>query len=149
MQGYGYAPQQRQEQQLFAAGGVQVTTARLVCWNQTYPMASISSVSTFIVPASQSGFGWAVFFGLGALGSFAMAALGIAVSSTEMALVFGLLTACSTTFAILISRAVRARKPSYGVMISTAGMQVRAVVSPDGPMVQAIVGALNHALSMR
>ncbi len=153
MQGYGgYGPPSsgRHEQPIFAGGGVQVTTARLVCANQTYPIGAITSVAPFVIPADQSGPGCGLFAGIaGALGSFVMFAIGLAAESVSLLAMFGPLAVICIAVVVGCAYWRTTRKPSYGVSISTAGMQVRAVVSPDQAFTHAVIGALNQALSMR
>lgn len=145
MQGYGYGPppSMRQETALFAAGGVQVTTARFVCWQQTYPMGGITSVSPFTIQAARTGpYALAVFSAFWAIVWFASLVWDPNAPAVLMLLVSAGLVAAGIMWG-------RSRKATHGVMITTAGMNVRAVASPDGVFVQQIVGALNQALSMR
>lgn len=141
--GYYAAPGGRQEIPIFSSGGVQVTSARFMCWQQTYPMGGITSVAPFTIYASKNGpqflafwsglwcVVWAIYLCMGGGGgAFAML----------------LFSAACLAGCIWWTRSL---KDSYGVMITTAGMNVRAVISPDVTFVHAIVAALNQALAMR
>jgi hypothetical protein len=145
MQNYGYGPppSMRQETPIFNVGGVQVTTARFICWQQTYPIGGITSVSPFTVFASKSGpNGWGVWSALWGVIWFVGLLNGAGANAVIGFIFSALCVAACVAWA-------RSKKDSYGVMITTAGMNVRAVVSADREFVGNIIGALNYALSMR
>lgn len=145
MQGYGYGPppSMRQETPLFNAGGVQVTTARFVCWQQTYPLGGITSVAPFTHRAKKGGAYFGVIFSAAWALVWLLSLLigGEGAAAVMMIISIGIAAACVFW--------LRSLKDSHGVMITTSGMNVRAVVSHDATFVHQIVSALNHALSMR
>ncbi len=85
----------------------------------------------------------------GAVGSLVLLAVGIAADSGGLVATMAILAVASIGAVVACVRAVKQRKPSYGVTITTAGMNVRAVISPDQAFTQAIIGALNQAISLR
>lgn len=146
-QNYGYGPpppSMRQEVPILSVDGVQVTSARFICWQQTYPIGGITSVSPFTVPASKGAPTLAAFWS----GGWALIWLVSAIISGGggQPIVFFLFSVACTVGCVFWARSL---KDSHGVMITTAGMNVRAVVSPNLQYVHAIVGALNQALAMR
>jgi len=149
MQGYG-PPMPRQEVMLFNGNGIQVTSARLVCWQQTYPIANITSVAPFSVYPSHGGTTFGIFFGVClALVALVIGGIGVAAKSSGAigyGVVFGLVGIGLVVVCIL---AARAKKPTHGVMITTAGVNVRAISSADTALVQAVIAALNNAIAVR
>lgn len=140
----------RQEVVLFNGVGVQVTSARFICGHQTYPVSNITSVAPFTVHPSKTGIVLGIVFSVGLvlLGLLMMAVAAAAESGAAaglgfMFLVLGLMIvgAC-----IYFSRLM---KPTHGVSITTSGMNVRALTSPDLALVNGVLSALNQALSMR
>jgi len=139
MQG-GYGPPQRQEITFFAEQGVQVTSSRFVVHGQLYPLAGITSVAPFTTPPKRLGLvALAAVFGF-----FTLASLGSLISRGAVLplLVFAVLTA-------LCIWGIRRQKATHGVLIATAGMQVKALTSPDVAFVQQVVGALHQAVASR
>lgn len=141
MYGYGPPSMQRQEVHLFSEQGIQVTSARFVVFQQTYPIAGITSISPFTIPAQRAGLILgALFFGLCTLGGCGLM-LGDDHNPVGV-IVFGLFMGLCIWGAV-------SRKPMHGLMISTAGMNVRALTSQDFNQVQRVMAALNQAIAMR
>lgn len=138
--GYGATPSMRQEVPLLAEQGIQVTSARFIVYQQTYPINGITSVAPFSFQPSRTGpVVGAILFGLGTLGGLgALRHEG----SIGMPFVCALLTGACVWWFISI-------KAQHGVMVSTAGMQHRALVTTDQGLVARVVHALNQAISMR
>lgn len=142
--GYGYppvTPPMRQEIPLLAEQGIQVTSARFVVYQQTYPLNGITHVAPFSFQPSRTGalLGGMLFGLLTCIcGGSAMSGDG----SIGPAFFFALLTAaCVWSFV--------SKKMVHGVVVSTAGMQQRPLMTTDAGLVHRVVGALNHAISMR
>lgn len=138
---YGYAPQARQEVSILAEQGIQVTSARFIVYQQTYPINGITSVAPFSFQPGRAGpLLGILFFGLASLGGIVSAING---DGSPGAAVFclAMLGLCIWWF--------MSRKMQHGVIVSTAGMQHRALVTPDPALVHRVVGALNQAISMR
>lgn len=136
--GYGGPPSaQYREVQLLAEWGVQVTSSRFIVGMHTYPIAGITSVAPFHIPAERSGaIVGAIIFGL--LGII----VGWTAGSVLAFLFFGVIAAIFVVAALL-------KKSVFGVVIATAGMQHRALVTHDGVHVTRVVNALNQAIAMR
>jgi hypothetical protein len=136
-QPYGYGPpSMRQEVGLLAEYGVQVTTARFVVGSQLYPIAGLTKVDTFFIPAQRGNpILGAVFFGLVALGCLPGHAF-------VAALIF--LALCGICIAV-----ARSKRPMYGIIIWTAGTNVRAILSFDQGHVMRVLQALHHAIGSR
>lgn len=144
------SPHARQEAVLFTGHGVQVTSARFVCYQQTYPLGGITSVTPFTIPPDNgSAYTWVVLFALMSVGSLAITALCVVAESSGGAGFFGLMMIGAAGLAALCIVTGRGKKPTHGVQITTAGMNVRALTSVDLAFVQNVVGALNQALAMR
>ncbi len=141
---YGYAPQPgpyglpgfRAEVPLFEERGVRVTSARFVVYQQTYPIDGITSIAPFTVRARRStpilltcigSLTLLVALVLGAMGGMLLGLLALASG-------IGWLTQCKAT---------------HGVMIATAGMNVRALTSQNFGLILRVVAALNQAVAMR
>ncbi len=134
---YGHTPQSaHQEVTFFVGGGVQVTSSRFVVGGQMYPVAAITSVAPFSIPAQRAGLILlAALLGLFTLGS-ALAARWGAV------FLFG-------TLAGLCGWRASARVPMHGVIITTSGMQIRPLTSANLVFVQQVVAALHQAVASR
>lgn len=137
MYGYGYGhAAMGQEVPLLNMGWVQVTSARFVVGHQTYPINGITSVAPFSVAPNRNGpflligIALIVLFGGFAGQSGGTAVLGLIMGAIGIAL-------------------VALAKPTHGVTIMTAGMNVRALVSKDIALVHGVVTALNQAIAMR
>ena len=130
---------------IFASGGVEVTSKRFVCYQQTYPLSGITAYSPFFVPASvgvPATLG--VLFGIGAVGAVMLIKEARGDTGPFWVVLLVLIALCTVCVFW-----VRSMKPSYGVQISTAGLQVKAVVTADQAFQQAIIDALNEAVAMR
>ncbi len=128
------------ETTFFADQGIQVTNTRFVVYGQMYPINGITAVSPFTIPAKRGWLiFWAIFFGLGVLGGIGNLAQGGNGGGLVMsAIITGL----------FIWRII-ARKDQHGIIISTAGGQVRALTSQNLPLVHAVMSALHQAVAMR
>ncbi len=136
-------PSMRQEVPLLAEQGVQVTSARFVVYQQTYPIAGITSVAPFSVPSSNTGPGCLIAFAaLFCIAPLVRLLWDGDVKAGALVLFPGSLLALGVWW-------FRSRKPSYGVVIWTAGANVRALTSQDGMFVQRVIGALNQAIASR
>lgn len=139
--GYG-PPSLRQEVPIFAAQGVQVTSARFVVGMKTYPIAAITSVAPLFFPPQTSGPVAAILFcSMGLLVSWGIYAIDGTWGAT-----FAAIFAAGIVGGVF---AYRAKKPGYGVLITTSGMNVQALTTWDGAFSQHVIGALNQAVSMR
>lgn len=139
----GPPPSMRQEVPLFAGPGIQITTARFVVGHQTYPIGGITTVAPFSVPA-QTG-GPIAMIGLG--GFFALCGAAGLVDGNAGALFGSMLFG-----APLIAGGIlwyRSRRATHGVVITTSGMNVRALVTQDIALVHGVVQALNQAIASR
>jgi hypothetical protein len=137
---------QRPETVLFAERGIQVTTARLTVGPQTYPIHMIGGVEPHLVPTQTSGATTAGVFAilLGVLPASCCIWLG------DSARTFGitLLVAAIGMIGIAIGHAVT-RKAFYGVTVITPSGRFQIAQSPDEAFAHRVMGAMNHALSMR
>jgi hypothetical protein len=109
--------------------GIVVSSSRFVVGATTYPLAGITSVSSFVIPAKR-------------MAGILLLVLGLIVLLAG-GYVFGAITAA---IGILILVVV---KPTYVVRMATAGGQVDALVSKDAHYIQRVVGALNQAVIQR
>jgi hypothetical protein len=140
------APAPPQERQLVAEPGVLVTSARVVVGQQTYPVAGISSVAPFTQrahnPPNGVGIGMMIVGALLVLGGIGQDFTGGAV----LTVIFGAALVGGAALVFKFSP----RKPDvHGVVITSAGAQFRALETTDLHQVSRVVGAINHALSMR
>jgi type IV secretory pathway TrbD component len=145
MQGYAGG-----EVSLFAAQGIQVTSARLVCGPQTYPIAAITSVNVFMAPPENSSA--KVGIGLCVFGFLAALTFGTCGNMVDMRGATGTAVFLSVVAAVVMALCIRsivASKPTYGVQIWTSGMNVRAMHTPDPSLANGVAGAINQALAMR
>jgi hypothetical protein len=143
---YGSPPSGRQEVSIFSAPGVMVTSARFVVGQQTYPLSGITSVSPFTVFATKNGaILWTFWSALWVVIWAIAAAMGSGGSGYGTGFA-SFISLCSVVIGVLWWRSL---KDSYGVAITAAGMNVKAVVSRDPAFVQHVCAALNQALSMR
>lgn len=133
-----YGPQS--ETTFFSEQGIQVTSTRFVVYGQMYPVNGITAVSPFTIPAQRAGLiigaclcGLVAVFGLISL---------ISDGSAASFLIFAAITA------VLIAIAVR-RKDNHGIVISTAGGQVRALASEDVALVHRVLSGLHQAVASR
>lgn len=136
---------------IFAGGGIQVTSARLICWQHTYPMAGITAVAPFTLPADRMG-PWlgAVWSALWFFVWTTAAILGGGAGGEAIYIVAAMLLALgSLALAVVAARWARSKKDVHGIMITTGGVPVRPIVSQDPAFVGAVVAALNQALQMR
>lgn len=120
-------------------GGVQITSSRFVVGTQMYPLAGITSVSPFTIPPKRFG------LILGALFSLLLTTGAVTPLVEGKPIAFLLFAAITGLFVWRVTQ----RKTVHGVTISTAGMQVRALTSPDVTFVQQVVGALHQAIASR
>jgi hypothetical protein len=138
------------ERVLLSEPGVQVTSARFVVGHQTYPIMGITSVTQFYVPKPSStvatGCGLAFVFGF--FPAFIFAVLAFSSGSAALGWTAGFFGLAGLAV-VGISIGTASVPNKYGVAITSAGSQVRPLVSQDLGHVQRVVGALNHALSMR
>lgn len=122
-----YGMTSRQEQPLLTEKGVTVTTARLVVGSATYPIANLTLVRHEV----RRRILWAVvagFFGLASVPQGAgVTVLGLA----------------------LLGLAVWLAWPKHNIVITTAGTNVVAMQSFNRAFAERVVGAINHALTMR
>ncbi|MBX3188399.1 MAG: hypothetical protein KF819_15385 [Labilithrix sp.] len=133
---YGPPPTMRQEYPILSEQGVTVTTARFVVYQQTYPIAGITSVAPFQQPASRGGpILLACLFGLMMFVGFAGGAIG---GGLFFLVLMGICIAVAAS-----------RKDTFGVVVWTAGTNVRALVTHDGAFVGRVVVALNQAIASR
>ena len=119
----------RQENVLFSEGNVKVTTARFVVKTTTYPIAGITAVSHDSIPVSR-----------------VLPILLVLVGILALAIKIWLLGIFLALCGIL---ALAFMKPKHTVGIATAGGQIKAVESSDGPYIERIVVALNRAVIER
>lgn len=136
---YGYGSQSssmRQEVPILAEQGVQVTTARFVCYQQTYPIAGLTSVAPYHLPAQRS----APIMAALLFGSLAL----IAVLNSSVGWTMILILAAGVSALVAVQK-----KASYGVVVWTAGTNMRALTSYDPAFVQRVLAALNQAIASR
>lgn len=131
------------ETPLLTEPGIHVTTARFVVGHQTYPIASITSVSPFTIRASRTnGYLGGGLFVLLTLLTLVPGLVALNFGGIVIGLIFGgLATLC-------ISLA-KAKQDTHGVVIATSGMQVRALVTNRFDQVSRVVMALNQAIASR
>jgi hypothetical protein len=122
--------------------GVQVTSARFVVGSNMYPIAAITSVAPYSIPPKR-GVPIAVVI---ICGFFACINLARAIVGADGALPALFVLTLFTTGAVFWARSIKA---TYCVMISTSGMQARALASPDGALVGRVVVALHQAVATR
>jgi hypothetical protein len=120
------------ETTFFQSGGIAVTNARFIVGAQTFAMRGITSVEGVEQSASYT---WPVIL---ALLGFVMA---ISLFSGEIGLgIFGLLLLAAGIW--LITR----QKPTFSVVLRTAGGEVTAYQSKSRDHIAEIIHALNQAI---
>lgn len=136
---------------LFSGAGVQVTSARVVSGMQTYPTASIASVSSFTVPADRgASIIGAVFFAVLIVVGGGLTACGQAVDVPTVAGLGVVLALLGAVSAAALAVLAVTKKPGYGVQITIAGGgTVQVMRSPNQALVGQVIGAVNQALTMR
>jgi hypothetical protein len=136
IQGYGPV----NEVTYFADQGIQVTSTRFVVFGQMYPVNGITSVAPFTISAKRGWLiFWACFWALGVLGG-----LGTLFSRGEP----GGFLFCGFITGLIVWRII-VRKDIHGIMIATAGGQIRALSTPNLPLVHAVMSALHQAVAAR
>ena len=116
------------EQSFMNEGNVQVTRSRVVIGSNTYPVNGITNINTRVVPPSRSG-----SIALGIIGLLALLVGG----GNGMALLIGV--ACIGLAIFLWVKA----KPTYILLLGTAGADKQALTSYDANF----VGRVSHAIS--
>jgi hypothetical protein len=145
MQGYGHGPPSpiRHEHVFFAEGGVQVTSARFTVHQQMYPVAAITSVSPFSLPASKGApIGLVLIFGF----FFSLSLAGLINGPNAGSFVSLVVTGAFVALGVFW---YRSRKPTHVVMITTSGMQARVLSTLDPAFAHRVVIALNQAVISR
>lgn len=125
------------EQVFFSGNGVQVTSARFVVNQQTYPMRNIAAVKPMHKDPSQ--FWWYIGLLVGLL--FVAGSFGSPISWGGV--IFG---AAIFGFCIM---AIRAGKTVHAIVITTSGSDIAAIQSTDQAHVRAVLDALNQAIVHR
>lgn len=136
----------RPETVLLAERGIQVTTARLIVGTQTFPLHSIGSVSPLFIPKETVGATMAVVIAV--LAGLPMSSCCIWLGESARSFGYTLLVATICMIVIAIAHAAT-RKTFHGVNVATPLGRVPIAVSDDQAFAQRVLGALNHALSMR
>lgn len=129
-----------EEQIILEETGVKVTSARFILPAQTYAVANITSVKNFTQSANQVS---AILFGGCGLGCFAIGALCATGGSPGMGLMFAFFGIVSMVAGFF---ELRAAKPSYHVILATAGGEVRVLSSLNREYIERVVQAANNAI---
>jgi hypothetical protein len=123
------------ETTFFQSGNITVTNARFIVGAQTFAMRGITSVEGIETPASYTGVTLLIFFGvILAIGGF-FSSIGLAI--------FGVLLAAGGGWSCF------RRKPTYAVVLRTAGGEVTAYQSKDRDCIFQIIQALNDSIISR
>jgi hypothetical protein len=125
------------------ANKVTVSTARLVFGQKTMAMANITSVSTKREPAPTGG---PVVIAL-AGGLLSLIGGGLFAQSLSPKTLLPL--AAGIGLLVLGIHATRSAKPTFWVIVSTAGAETKAFKSSDKDLVERITGAINDAMVRR
>jgi hypothetical protein len=130
------------EKTFFQARGICVTKTRFIVFNQTFAMANITSVRTMTVPPERLGPGLVCIVGiLICIGGIAR--LFSFSWSLMAACVVGLLIIAASIFWML------KQKPTYRIVLSTAGGDTKACQDEDGAFIMRMMEALNNAIISR
>ena len=121
-----------EESTFFQSGDIAVTNARFVVGAQTFAMRGITSVEGVETPASYTGPIILVLIGLIMAVNLFNGGIGLGI--------FGVLV-----IAAAIGIAMR-RKPTFAVVLRTAGGEVTAYQSMDRNYIAQIIEALNQAI---
>lgn len=116
------------------AGGVMVTSARLVVGATVYPIRGLTAVQYVELPQSHTAAKWLV---VASIGLFLVM---VGQNGTSAVICAG------PVFALAIFIAVKS-KPELAVRILTAGGQIDAVTTSDRNRADQIVAALNRAVA--
>ena len=143
-----------EEVTVFQNGELLITTARAVLGQKTYAMASITSVSAYVIPANQTVAVGLLILGLALVGMAGFAGIfGIATLNTGggysiivISAVIGILGLGSIVGGIA---AFKSTKPSYAVRIGSASGEANVLISKDRTHIQKIVNAINEAIAKR
>jgi len=132
-----------EEHSFLSDSGVYVSNTRVVIQGTTYATANITSVRKHVVPAKNGcAVTLAVVGALGALGGLASA---LSQSGSDRWTPFVVCTAL-LIFAISWFRSLR---PTYHVMLATAGGERQGLTSQDEEVVDRVTGAIADAIVHR
>jgi hypothetical protein len=129
---------------LFDERGICVTKTRFLFGHETYALAAVTSVKPRVFPAERGGPAVLAIFSLTTLG------IGVGLSVTGEQKVLGALIALGSALALTASVYWMIKvKPSYAVVITTTAGEKTVCISKDGFFIDAIIQALNRAISLR
>jgi hypothetical protein len=127
-------------------GGILVSKTRFMVHSQTFALANITSVKVGKIPPSVGQFVMGLLIGL------ALALFGVAICAggERDSLVLGVALAVGglllAGFALFM---MMKAKPSYAVVLSTAGGELKTCISKNPDFILRVVGALNEAIVAR
>jgi hypothetical protein len=126
----------------FNEGGIAVTKTRFIVHGETYALANVSSVRGIKIPAKSGDLavgvglgGGLLLLGLGCIGEDLRVAAGLAILGLVLLVV-----------SIV---AIRRRKPTYLIMLNTAGGEIKTCGNNDYAYMKLILDALNRAIVAR
>ena len=133
-------------------GGIIVTKTRFMAHGQTFALANITSVSPVQIPARAGGAFIVMLLGavalLAAIGAFAGAGVGGVDARSNMLLgIFCALVGLPAVAGGIYLMATA--KPSYAIVLNTAGGEVKTCHSRNGDFILRVVAALNKAIVSR
>ena len=121
------------ETTFFEGGNLTVTNARFIVGTQTFAMRGVTSVQGVEIPANYTASGLLILLGACvALTAFLNSAIGFGI--------FGVLLSAGGIWA-----ACR-QKPTYAVVLRTAGGEVTAYESKDRDYISQVIEALNQSI---
>ena len=131
-----------EEQVFLNEGDLFVSNTRVNIGGQTYATANITAVSSKTIPPSKRGA--IVLIIIGAI--FAMIGFGSFSASVGAGIVLLIIAGIFLAGGILWLRSL---KPTYTVMVGSAGGEKEALSSKDGEIIDGVVAAINDAIIAR
>jgi hypothetical protein len=138
------------DQEFFRSGQIIVTKTRFVVGHQVFALSGITSIRTASTPADSSGQVLLIlagcFFGLISLSAL----INVRSSNVSETLPVGLISGAIGAWMIWLGRRnQKKQKPTFSVILRTAGGEVIAYKSHDWAMVVSLTSALNEAIIAR